>query len=176
MEHNFHDEENNVQNLAGKDAIAKLKALAESARICMFTTYATAAPMPARPMALQAVEEDGRMYFFSATDSDKNKEIKRSPQVQLYFANTGASEYLNVFGTVEITNDREKIKKLWSVWAKAWFQDGPEDEKISLLVFTPQKCEYWDTKHNKMVQLLKIATSIVTGKTMDDGVEGELKF
>ena len=176
MEHNFHDEEKNIENLSGKEAISKLKELAERARICMFTTYATSAPMPARPMAVQAVEDDGRMYFFSATDSDKNKEIKRSPQVQLYFANTSSSEYLNVFGNVEISNDRYKIKELWSLWAKAWFQDGPEDAKISLLVFTPTKCEYWDTKHNKMVQLFKIATSIVTGKTMDDSVEGELKI
>ena len=176
MEHNFHDEENNVENLSGKEAIAKLKELAEAARICMFTTYSTAAPMPTRPMALQAVEDDGRMYFFSATDSDKNKEIKRSPQVQLYFSNTGRSEYLNVYGDVEISDDRSKIKELWSVWAKAWFQDGPEDEKISLLIVTPKKCEYWDTKHNKMLQLFKIAASIVIGKTMDDGVEGELKL
>lgn len=176
MEHNFHDEENNVQNLAGKDAIVKLKELAESARICMFTTYTSQVPMPSRPMALQAVEEDGKMYFFSAKDSDKNKEIQKNPQVQLFFANTGSSEYLNVFGEVIISNDRAKIKELWSLWAKAWFQDGPEDEKLSLLIFTPKKCEYWDTKHNKMVQLLKIATSIITGKTMDDGIEGELKI
>ena len=142
----------------------------------MFTTYTNAAPMPSRPMALQAVENDGKMYFFSATDSDKNREIKNNPAVQLFFANTGNSEYLNVFGDVEISDNRTKIKELWSIWAKAWFQDGPEDKKLSLLVFTPKKCEYWDTKHNKMVQLLKIATSIVTGKTMDDGVEGELKL
>lgn len=48
MEHNFHDEENNVENLSGKEAISKLKELAERARICMFTTYATSAPMPAQ--------------------------------------------------------------------------------------------------------------------------------
>ena len=44
------------------------------------------------------------------------------------------------------------------------------------LIFTPTKCECWDTKHNKILQLLKIATSMVTGKTMDDSVEGELKL
>ena len=176
MEHNFHDEANNVQNLGGKEAIAKLKELAEAARICMFTTYTSQAPMPSRPMALQAVDEKGKMYFFSANDSDKNKEIIVNPQVQLFFANTGSSEYLNVFGAVEISNDRAKIKELWSMWAKAWFQDGPEDEKLSLLIVTPKKCEYWDTKHNKMVQLLKIAASIVIGKTMDDSIEGELNI
>ena len=45
MEHNFHDEENNVQNLAGEEAIKKLKQLAEDARICMFTTFTTQRPM-----------------------------------------------------------------------------------------------------------------------------------
>ena len=112
MEHNFHDKQNNVENLSGKEAIAKLKELAERARTCMFTTYATAAPMFARLVAVQAAEDDRKMYFFSATDSDKNREINRCPQVQLYFTNTGRSEYLNVFGTVEISNDRKKIKEL----------------------------------------------------------------
>ena len=41
MEHNFHDEANNVQNLRGKEAIVSLKDPVESARICMFTTYIT---------------------------------------------------------------------------------------------------------------------------------------
>ena len=176
MEHNFHDEKNNVQNLAGAEAIAKLKEIAEAARICMFTTFADSPPLQSRPMALQSVDSDGKMYFFSAVNSDKNKEIQTNDAVQLFFCNTGSNEYLNVFGKAAITNDRAKIKELWSIWAKAWFQDGPEDEKISLLVFTPKKCEYWDTKHHKMVQLLKIATSIVTGKTMDDSIEGELKI
>ena len=68
--------------------------------------------MAALLMAVLAAEDDGKMYFFSATDSDKNREINRSPRVQSYFANTGRSEYLNVFGTVEISNDRKKIKEL----------------------------------------------------------------
>ena len=46
----------------------------------MFTTYATEAPMPARHTAVQAAENDGKIYFFSATDSDKNRKINRSPE------------------------------------------------------------------------------------------------
>ena len=38
----------------------------------------------------------------------------------------------------------------------------------------PQEGYYWDTKNNKVISLIKIATSIVTGKTNDDGVEGTL--
>lgn len=175
MEHNFHDEDNNVQNLEGTEAIKKLKEIAEAARICMFTTFTTHRPMPSRPMALQKVETDGTLQFLSATNSDKNHEIQEDGEVQLLFANTGSSEYLNVYGHAKISKDREKIKELWSPLAKAWFQEGPEDPKISLISVSPFSSQYWDTKHNKLVSILKIAAAVVTGKTMDDGVEGNLK-
>ena len=174
MEHNFHDEQDNVQNLSGQEAIDKLKKIAEDARICMFLTMSKTHPLPSRPMALQGVDDDGTMHFFSAKNSDKNHDIEEDSDVQLFFQNNGSSEYLSVFGKARISQDREKIKKLWSVWAKTWFQDGPEDPKLSLISVTPEESAYWDTKHNKMVQMLKIAASIVSGKTMDDGVEGKL--
>jgi hypothetical protein len=34
---------------------------------------------------------------------------------------------------------------------------------------------YWDTKHGKMVSLMKIAVGVITGKQMDDGVEGNVR-
>jgi hypothetical protein len=39
----------------------------------------------------------------------------------------------------------------------------------------PVDAYYWDTKNNKLVSLLKIGAAIVTGKSMDDGIEGELE-
>jgi hypothetical protein len=39
----------------------------------------------------------------------------------------------------------------------------------------PESTVYRDTKNNKMIQLIKMAASLVTGKTMDDGVEGKLR-
>jgi general stress protein 26 len=58
---------------------------------------------------------------------------------------------------------------------KAWFQEGPEDPNLSLIKFTPSEGFYWDTKNGKMVAFAKILTSIISGKTMDDSVEGTLK-
>lgn len=168
------DEDNHIRNYNGADAIQKLKEMAEDARICMFMTYSDDKPMPVRPMALQKVDDDGTLYFFSAASSSANHEIASDPSTQCLFVNTGSSEYLTVFGNATISRDKEKINELWNAWAKAWFHDGPEDPELTLISVTPQSVEYWDTKHNKMVQLIKIAASIVTGKTMDDSVEGKL--
>ncbi len=71
-------------------------------------------------MHLQAVK-NMTASIFNATDSDRNSQIKTNPQVKNFFANTGSSEYLNVFSEVKISNDTAKIKDLWSMWVKAWF-------------------------------------------------------
>lgn len=176
MQDSRHDEKDHIKNYSGPEAIEKLKELAEGARICMFSTFTSHHPMPSRPMALQSVDTDGTLHFFSAASSDKNRELKTDPFVQLFFANNGSSEYLNVYGKAVISTNREKIKELWSVWAKTWFQGGAEDPDLTLISVAPQSCEYWDTKHNKMVALVKMAASIVSGKTMDDAVEGKLKI
>ncbi|MBI2723057.1 MAG: pyridoxamine 5'-phosphate oxidase family protein [Bacteroidetes bacterium] len=174
MENNNANPNDHIKNYTGPEAVKKLKDLAQSARICMFLTFKAVKPLPCRPMALQQVDEEGTLYFFSEKTSNTNTEIATDPSVQLFFENRGSSEYLSVYGNATISQDREKIKQLWSPWAKTWFQGGPDDETLTLISVKPHDAQYWDTKHNKMVQLLKIAASMVSGKTMDDGVEGKL--
>ena len=56
-----------------------------------------------------------------------------------------------------------------------WFQNGKDDPDLTVIRVQPQDIRYWDTKNNRVVSFLKMAASLATGKTMDDGVEGELK-
>ena len=174
MQDSRQDEKDHIQNYTGPEAIKKLKEMAEDARMCFFTTFSTARPLPTRPMALQGVDEDGTLNFFSATSSNKNYELHENPEVQLHFCNMGSSEYLSIYGKATVSQDRAKIKELWTDWAKAWFQGGADDPELTLIRVKPEVSEYWDTKVNKVVSLIKIAASIVTGKVNDDGVEGKL--
>src|SRR6187431_3356488 len=100
-----HDEPGHIQHYEGEAAIEKLKELAENARMCMFTTYTSSRPMPSRPMALQRVEEDGTLQFFSAASSNKNMEIAADSEVQLFFENPGDNEFLSIYGTARISQD-----------------------------------------------------------------------
>lgn len=171
-----HDEEGHIENFTGTAAIEKLKALAEDARTCMFTTFTSGKPLPSRPMALQEVDAQGSLWFMSAASSDKNKELAADPSIQLFFGNNSASEYLSIYGTATISQDRAKIKELWNPFIKVWFQEGPDDPDLTLIEVKPEACNYWDTKHNKMVAWAKMAASMIIGKTMDDGVEGKLSI
>ncbi|MEP7253354.1 MAG: pyridoxamine 5'-phosphate oxidase family protein [Ginsengibacter sp.] len=164
-----------TMNLIDEKAVKKIRELAKDANICHFVTNLSTTPLSSRPMATQQVDDDGNIWFISDKESDKNHDIQSDDRVQLFYAANGNYEYLSVYGTAEIVFDKAKIHELWTSMAKAWFPDGVDDPAISLIKVSPEDGYYWDTKNNKLVSLFKIAKSMVTGKTDDDGVQGTLK-
>lgn len=165
-----------VKNLSSQAAIEKIKELAMDANICLFVTNLSTIPLSSRPMATQEVDDDGNLWFMSKNDSEKNMDIEKDNRVQLFYSNGSSYEYLSIYGTAEILHDREKIEELFTPMIKAWFKEGKDDPTISLIRVKPVDAYYWDTKNNKMVSLIKIAISAITGKTNDDGgIEGTLK-
>jgi general stress protein 26 len=163
-----------TKNYASKEAIDKMKEMADRIRTCMFCTNIDSRPFETRPMGTLKVDDLGNFWFFSASDSHKNEEIETVEHVHLIYADPAASEFMNVCGTATVSRDRQKIDELWSDYAKAWFKEGKDDPRLTVICVKPHKAYYWDTKYGKAVTLLAIAAAAVTGKTMDAGVEGEL--
>jgi general stress protein 26 len=162
-----------IQNLSNRDAIKKLQELTKD-EVCMFCTFANEENLMPRPMSTTAVEDDGTIWFFSQKHSDKNQEIAINNKVQLIYSNPGKQNFLSVIGDAEVVTDKAKISELWTNFVRAWFKEGIDDPDVSLIKVTPHESYYWDTKHGKMVSFLKMLISSVSGKTMDDGVQGEL--
>lgn len=165
-----------TENLHSQEAVKKLKELSESARTCMFCTELSTLPNNARPMSLQECDQDGNLWFISSSDSNKNFEIKDDNRVQLYFMNNGSSEYLSIFGKAYIYTDKNTIEDKWSSFANAWFEEGKDDPKVTIIRVTPDETYYWDTKAGKFVSMVTFIASAVTGIKTDnsDGVEGNL--
>lgn len=165
----------NTENLRSSEAVEKIKKLIEKANVCLFTTHLSSAPLSSRPMSTLKVDENGIIWFFSKVDSDKNAHIKQDDRVQLFYSHSASSEYLTLYGRADIVTEQRIIDELWSPLAKVWF-DGKEDPTITVLKVTPEDGHYWDTKSNKMVQMLKLAIGAIIGKTLDDGLEGKIRI
>lgn len=162
------------ENLRGKQAIKKLTEIAESARICMMSTKLDDRPIPTRPMSLQEVDEDGRLWFISNKKSDKNYDVKQDGEVQLFFVNKGSSEYLSVYGQAEVYADQQTIDDKWSAVANVWF-DGKDDPDLSVIGVKPESVRYWDTKHGKVVDMALMLYKAVSGDdSVDSGEKGNL--
>ena len=163
-----------TENLTHLEAIKKIKALSESAKICMFCTELEKLPINSRPMTLQETDDEGNLWFISSDTSNKNFEIKDDRRVQLFFMNNSDYQYLSVYGDASIYKDKSTIEDKWSPMAKAWFEDGKDDPTVSIIRIEPKETYYWGTKVGKLVSLFNFVAAAVTGNATDnsDGIEG----
>lgn len=168
-------ENEHVQNLEYGQAIEKIKELTDHTKICLFTSNLNHIPLSTRPMHVEEVDDEGCLWFISPSGSGKNEDILTDPRVQLFFSNPSKAEFLSVYGMASISKDRERINTLWNKMANAWFENGKNDPKVSLIKIKPEQAFYWDTKNNKIISMLKIAASAVTGNMTDAGIKGKLK-
>jgi general stress protein 26 len=163
------------ENLQGSAAGEKIRDIAKRTRVCMFTTDPTAYPSDSRPMSLQHSDDDGTVWFLSSSESRKNQDIARDDRVMLTFQNDDKYEYLVLHGRARVHTDRATIDKHWTSFANAWFE-GKDDPRLTVLSVRPEHGHYWQTESGKIVSLIKMSFSAITGaKTDDGGVDGELK-
>lgn len=165
-----------LENLNSEKAIDKLKELAEDIKICMFCTELGTRPIPTRPMGVREVDDKGNFWFISSAKSNKNFEIRHDDDVQLIFAKNSDAHYLSVYGKAAVYKDREKLEDIWTPMARAWFEEGKDDPDATVIKVTPNDAYYWDTQNGKMITLLRIAASAITGKGDEGGVEGKLEL
>jgi general stress protein 26 len=148
----------------------KVKELIKDARICMLTTMTGDGRHVSRPMALQDVEFDGDLWFFTYSDSDLIAQIGGNPQVNVAFSDSGQHAWISISGTATRTDDPAKAKELWNPMLKAWFPDGLETPNLTLVKVHGETAEYWEAAHSsRVVTMLGYAKAAVTGKTPDAG-------
>lgn len=173
---NKNQPESNKENLIATEAIEKIKELTGKAKTCFFCTNSSGGPSNGvRPMTVQQVDDNGHIWFLSADDSYKNKQIKIDPEVKLFFQGSAHSDFMYITGSASISKDKNKIEELWEPLYKTWFTEGKNDPRITVIGIIPAEGYYWDTVHGKAVAFLKMLAGAAIGKTLDDSVEGKLK-
>jgi general stress protein 26 len=159
------------------EGIDKLKSLVKEINTCLFcTNLKTNDGATTRPMGVVHVCDEGNIWFFSEKNSEKNKEIEHDAIVQLFFAHPGKGSYMVVNGEASITINQQKIDELWTPVVSIWFKEGKNDPNVSLVKVRPTSAYFWDTDGNQMINFLKMAASVVTGKNLVSANEGEIKI
>ena len=121
----------------------------------------------ARPMSAYLERENNAIFFLTDARRHKDEEIARNPNINLSFANASDQKYVSLTGTAVVSNDRAKIKQLFSTPAKAWW-DSAEDPNIRVLKITPDDAEFWDSP-GPVISYVKMAAAAVTGTRPDLG-------
>ena len=155
---------NNAENDLGK-----LAGLISDIQFTMLTTVSDDGSIHSRPMATQKIDVehfDGTLWFFSKKSSQKNHCIEKDQHVNLAYSNPSKHRYVSISGRANIIEDRSKMQELWNPTLKAWFPEGLLDPEISLISVSIESAEVWDSPSSRMVQLVGMVKSAVTGKPL----------
>jgi general stress protein 26 len=136
-------------------------------RIAMLTTEEEG-KLVSRPMASLARPEENKIYFVTRVDG-KVGEIGGSAAVNLAFSDPHNNSYLSISATARTSQDREKLKELWSVFTEAWLPQGPEAEDVALITIEPEEAKLWDSTSSTIVYAGKVLKAVLTQTPPDGG-------
>ncbi len=128
--------------------------------------------MDARPMAATAKKEEDAIYILANKGEDSDREIQADSDVVLSFQK--GVTFVVVYGSAHASNDRAKIRQLWNVFDKSWW-DGPDDPRIRLFTVTPSRAEYWESP-GKLVAYTDMLLAAATGKKPATGEHGTTRL
>ena len=151
-----------MSEVSTTSGIEKINELVKDIDIAMLVTMDAHGVPRSRPMGTQRVPFDGTLWFLTAEESLKVKEIRSDPRVNVSYASTGSASYLSVSGSAAVVNDRALIEKFWNPFLRAWFE-GPDDPSIRLIRVDVHEAEYWDTPGGRVASLISLVKGAITG-------------
>jgi general stress protein 26 len=166
-----------TENLNNQEAIEKLKELVNSIDVAMMITYPKGAQYPYKtPMSRQEIDDEGNIWYLISSESETYENLKVDNKISLAFGDPGSYTFLSIDGIAEASRDQELIDKYWSKFVEVYFEKEKEDPTIRVLKVTPLDTHYWDTKTNKFMTLLKVASAAITGQKVDIGHQGDINI
>lgn len=148
------------------DDTAKVWDLAKKIGVAMIANW-DGKSLQSRPMSAHVEPDENTFYFLTDKTDKKTQDLKEYPIVCMAFGDASDMKFVSITGEASVSNDRAKIKELWSTWAKAWW-DSPDDPNICVLKIVPTQAEYWDTP-GKVVATVKMAVAAATNTRPEIG-------
>ncbi|MGX9146684.1 pyridoxamine 5'-phosphate oxidase family protein [Mesorhizobium sp. 128a] len=96
-----------------------------------------------RPMTAQIENQNGPIWFFTATDTELVQGLKDCASATATFTSKGHDLFATVQGKLFLNNNPVVIDRLWNRFVAAWFEGGRDDPKLALLRFDPTNAEIW---------------------------------
>lgn len=129
-----------------------------------------------QPMTAFAEPEDNRIWFFTYRDTDL-AETAGSGGAQAMFVFQHEREiYACVGGALRVENDRERMDRYWNAHVAAWYPEGKDDPRLTMLCFDARDAEVWLTETGPIRYVWEVAKANATSSTPDVGGRASLNL
>ncbi len=128
------------------DIKEKIRDFFQSVRIVSVSTCSDNKPS-CRIMEVQKVNDDLTLLLATHKSSPKVEYIQKDNNVCIVARNIDTLMDVRLFGTCEVSVDMETKKSIWRDVLAPYFRNGGvDDPDLAVLIFTPTRIEYRDSK------------------------------
>lgn len=162
--------------MAVKTELEKFYALVDQIEIAMLTTRRPDGHLESRAMANQKRAAGANLWFVTAEQTGKVRDIAADPHVNVSYYKDRTREWISVSGLARISRDRQKIRELYAPDWKMWFPDEgdprhgtPDDPRLTLIAVDIHAAVFLEVDKPQPVVLFEMAKGWLTGETPDVG-------
>jgi general stress protein 26 len=131
-------------SIMGKqEAITQGLALMEKSKICMLGTNGEGGFPNIKAMMNLKHEGLEKIWFSTNTSSRRVQQLRKDNRASVYYVDETSFKGLLLIGTIEILQDIESRKMLWTEGAEVYYPLGVEDPDYSVLCFTAKRGNYY---------------------------------
>ena len=116
-----------------------------------------------QPMTAFAEPENGQIWFFTKDDTDLAKSASGGADVMFIIQAKDQDFQACIGGVLSTARDTARIDKYWSPMVGAWFPDGKDDPKLTLLRLDARDAELWISKG-----AIRLAWEVAKANLTDD--------
>lgn len=166
------------QDRTGTDAARELIDLVAQFRTAMLVNADTDGRQRARPMTIANRDADEplpaapggksprQVSFVTSRGNGLVDDLQAEPAVCITMQD--GSKYVCLAGSARVSQDRERLRALWTDGFDLWFRGGPDDPDVVLIDCDIDFAEYWDGSGIQGIRLLAEAgRAKLSGTTVD---------
>jgi len=131
-----------------QEAIAQGLELIEKSNICMLGTNGDDGFPNIKGMMNLKHEGLKKIWFSTNTSSKRVQQLRNDNRACVYYVDNKDFKGLMLLGTIEILQDTESKRMLWSEGAEKYYPLSVEDPDYSVLLFTAKRGNYYHNLNN----------------------------
>lgn len=133
-------------------------------------------PQHFQPMTAFAEPEAGRIWFYTRTDTDLAQDTT-GPRQAMFIIMGGEREIQAcVAGEIVQNLDREKVEKWWNPHVAAWYPEGKDDPRLTMLCMQCHDARIWLSEVGPIRYMFEVAKANTTHQEPDIGGRTDVRL
>ena len=148
----------------------------EKARYGMLGLVGRSPAQHFQPMTAFCEPDNGQIWFFSRNDTDLARAVAEGADAMFVVQAKDQGFQACVGGRLAQQVDHARIEQFWGPIVAAWYPEGKDDPRLTLLRFDLSDAQVWLSETNPLAFGFQIAKANITGREPDVGESRPVSF